>query len=271
MLAGSQLLLITDRPGGRGVLGAQLRAWGVEVYEILGGEQALRVLREVGRSGSSPSVALVDLKQAGPLFVQTVWALQPSLPTRLVLLSEERTPLDPELALTLSRPWLHTQLLAQLLVAYGNRRTETLRAPLPLPPSNRSPEPLEGLILLVEDNPVNQKVACRLLARLGYRTDIAVNGVEALAALEQHPYALVLMDCQMPVMDGWTATAEIRRREGSGRHTPIVAMTAAATEEERQSCLRVGMDGYLTKPVNLEELAAVLSQWLPRSAVSLTD
>jgi CheY-like chemotaxis protein len=118
-------------------------------------------------------------------------------------------------------------------------------------------------ILLVEDNLVNQKVALQQLKKFGYTAQIANDGQEAVEMVRKHAYSLILMDCQMPRMDGFEATGVIRQLEAeSGRHTPIVAMTANAMEGERELCLRAGMDDYVPKPVRLEQLREVLGRWI---------
>jgi len=120
----------------------------------------------------------------------------------------------------------------------------------------------EGKVLVVEDNPINQIVAKRQLQKLGYNVDIAGSGLQAIEALSKGRYNFVLMDCQMPEMDGFDATAEIRRVEGAGKHTVIIAMTANALEEDRNLCLKAGMDDYISKPVSVGALSAVIKRQL---------
>jgi two-component system sensor histidine kinase/response regulator len=116
---------------------------------------------------------------------------------------------------------------------------------------------------VVEDNVLNQVVAVGILNRLGCDADVVDNGRDAVAAATRRAYGVVLMDCRLPGLDGYQATGEIRRREGAGRHVPIVAMTATASQEDRDRCLAAGMDDYLAKPVLVGDLDAVLARWLP--------
>lgn len=122
-----------------------------------------------------------------------------------------------------------------------------------------------GRVLLVEDNVLNQVVAVGILGKLGYAVDVVAGGADAVEAAAGGAYGAVLMDCRLPGLDGYQATAEIRRREGAARHTPIIAMTASATPEVRDRCLAAGMDDYLTKPVLVADLRAMLARWLPEA------
>jgi two-component system sensor histidine kinase/response regulator len=117
--------------------------------------------------------------------------------------------------------------------------------------------------LVVEDHPTNRKVLTVMLLSLGYRVDIAENGLEALEAVGRSDYAAVLMDCQMPVMDGYEATELLRKREGSERHTCVIAVTANAMASERDRCLAAGMDDCIVKPHSVEALVAILERWVP--------
>ena len=117
-------------------------------------------------------------------------------------------------------------------------------------------------ILLAEDNPANQMVSHYQFERLGLAPDIVPDGKQALEALAKSPYDLVLMDCQMPELDGYQATAEVRKREGTSKHTPIIAMTANVLEGEEMKCREAGMDGYVAKPVTLTELKHLLRCWV---------
>ncbi len=132
-----------------------------------------------------------------------------------------------------------------------------------LVPAPTEAEDLRPRVLLVEDNVVNQRVAVSLVSKRGYRVDVAQNGFEAIEATSKVCYVAVLMDCQMPKLDGYATTQHIRKREGDGARTPIIAMTANANAGDREKCLAAGMDDYVAKPVVGEELDRVLRQWAP--------
>ena len=144
-----------------------------------------------------------------------------------------------------------------------SRATGLKAAPRMLPavaPLATLPPSVRGRVLVVEDNAVNQLVAVAMLRKLGYRVDVAANGFEALDALTRTVYVAVLMDCMMPEMDGYEATAAIRRRPGADGSTPIIAVTADITKGERERCLDVGMDDYIAKPFTIDEVDAVLTR-----------
>jgi CheY-like chemotaxis protein/HPt (histidine-containing phosphotransfer) domain-containing protein len=182
---------------------------------------------------------------------------------RLVMLTSATNP-DPDeqeragVVECLVKPVLAVELRAALLrhlAGVEPRPAAEPRAAAALVSSRR--------VLVVEDNPVNQLVAVGLLEALGYSARTADDGIEALAALEEDAYDAVLMDVQMPRMDGYTATRAIRAAENGAERVPVIAMTAAAVEGERERCMAAGMDDFLTKPVDPSTLAAVLDLWMP--------
>ena len=136
-------------------------------------------------------------------------------------------------------------------------------------PEDAEPRPLEGSVLLVEDNPVNQAVAVGMLEEIGCDTVVAINGVDALDHIGKEQFDVVLMDCEMPVMDGFEATAAIREQGGNGSYVPIIALTANAVEGDRERCLASGMQDYLSKPISVERLHGALQKWLPVEAEKL--
>jgi CheY-like chemotaxis protein len=140
-------------------------------------------------------------------------------------------------------------------------------SPYKSPPGSREPiaDNRNIRVLLAEDNIVNQRVAITQLRKLGYSADAVANGLEVLDAIESVPYDVILMDCQMPEMDGYEATKRIRASTSKTANIPIVAMTAHAMEGDRERCLEAGMNDYVSKPVKIEELGRVLEHWTAKS------
>jgi CheY-like chemotaxis protein len=166
------------------------------------------------------------------------------------------------IAVRLTKPVQLSRLHAALQEVSQTRR---VRSGPPSLPSTGDHPGSRGHVLVVEDNHVNQLVAVGILEYLGFTTEVAGNGLEALASHTRTPFSAVLMDCQMPEMDGYAATREIRRLEGRGARIPIIAMTAGVSEGERERCLVAGMDDYVSKPVSPQALDAALVRWVPAS------
>jgi two-component system sensor histidine kinase/response regulator len=263
---GMSVLVVDDNATNRLILHEQLVAWHLRPQLADSGAAALRLLHEAAAAGTPLPLALLDVNMPTMDGLELARRIKDSpelSATRLVVLtSTDVTTAElgsAHVSAHLNKPVRSEQLhdcLSQVLQP---------AAPVPSPAEPAPTElhqPGRGRVLVVEDNAINQLVARGLLSRLGFEADLAANGQEALTALDRTAYAAVLMDCQMPVMDGYTATAEIRRREGGSRHIPIIAMTAGALAGDEERCLAAGMDAYLPKPINSTHLETVLTRWV---------
>jgi CheY-like chemotaxis protein len=274
-----RVLIVDDNATNRRILCYQSRCWGMVPTEAESGQQALALLTAAAAEGPAYDLGILDLmmpEMDGFELARTIKATPEIAGVPLVLLTSfgERRHSDVAqeigIAAYLTKPVRQAQLFDCLTKVMNNALAPAGAIEPVLPcstPERRSALQKDKtvsnkLILLAEDNIVNQKVAVRQLEKLGYRADAVANGCEALEALARIPYDLVLMDCQMPEMDGYEATAQIRRREGIAKHTPIVAMTAHALEGDRAKCLAAGMDDYVSKPVKTAELERVLETFL---------
>jgi PAS domain S-box-containing protein len=279
-------LIVDDNATNRKILAHQLSSWGMSHESAEGGKQALEMLRESARSGRGYDLAVLDLmmpEMDGFELARTIKGDAEISGVRLVLLTSYGQrghgveAKESGVSAYLTKPVRQGQLfeclsrvMNQELRSESGTRVEAEEEGSELMTRHNLQERVatSKLILLAEDNIVNQKIAVRQLQKLGYRADAVANGREALEALERISYDLVLMDCQMPEMDGYEATAEIRRREGGSRHTPIVAMTANALEGDREKCLSAGMDEYISKPVRSQTLAQVLERFFTNESLS---
>jgi CheY-like chemotaxis protein len=264
--------LVVGSSGTREVLREQLTAWGMPVLALGEGKEALAALRDGAAEDKPWNFLIVDTHLPDMDGLSLAHAIKDdpkTAATRVVMLlapgqragftSGEKS----DVSAVLNKPVKRSQL-RELFRAALAREAAKPAAPPPKPaiPAVRPAKGKGVRILIAEDNQVNQKVVIRQLQKIGYKADAVANGMEALEATSKVAYDVILMDCQMPEMDGFTATREIRRRESaSGAHTPIVAMTANVMEGDRERCLAAGMDEYLSKPIKLEALQALLERW----------
>jgi PAS domain S-box-containing protein len=269
-LAGIDVLIVDDSTEQRGVLSAYLTTWGMTVTMAASGPTALMALRTAAAEGRPFSIAVIDHHMPGMDGMELTNAIDadPALSARVVLLTDLGQEGDrasgaaPGVRASLSKPvhrtHLHNRLRTALGVPTSNPTVPRVTALTPSPVGGAH----MGRVLLAEDNLINQKVAVAVLSNSGYHVDTVPNGAAAVHAVAAQRYDAILMDCHMPELNGYEATAAIRAHEGSRRHTPIIAMTAGARGEDRDRCLAAGMDSYLAKPVSKDALLAMVAQSL---------
>ncbi|MCB0026332.1 MAG: response regulator [Anaerolineales bacterium] len=265
-LVDRRVLIVDDNATNRLILAKQTNSWGMDALSAQSGAEALSLLLE----GESFDLIIIDMQMPemdGATLARQLTESNLVDDVPLVLLSSVGGPLDTldqELfAATLTKPFKPSHLYDALMDILSDQPNDRTRATRIAPAESFTFDHNLGQqfplrILLAEDNAVNQKVALRMLDRMGYRADIAGNGLEALKALEQQPYDVILMDIQMPEMDGVAATRMIKRRWSDAERPRIVALTANALKEDRQRYIRAGMDDYLSKPLRAEFLAKAL-------------
>jgi len=281
---GARVLVVDDHEINRRVLQEQTGSWGLRSDSCPSAGEALVDLRAACNSGDPYQIAIVDAGMPGMDSESLARAIKadPALrETVLVMLTsigqqgDARRMAEAGFAAYLVKPVRPSELMDALAAVWGakaraiptvlvTRHTLAESRAGKTPPPAETSRHIRAYVLVAEDNIVNQKVAAGLLEEIGCRVDVVSNGREAVERCELLPYDLVFMDCQMPEMDGYQATAEIRRREASTRHIPIIAMTAHNMEGDREKCLRAGMDDYASKPVDPAKLQEVLDRWVMR-------
>ena len=292
-LSAVHALIVDDNATNRRVLKEMITTWGCTAALTEGAAEALVALNDAADAGRRFDVVLLDLNMPdvnGWELARMVRADANVAQTPMIMLTSSDQRREAEriersgIIAFLTKPVRAAQLRGALntaldsapgpppvagtegrgggAVATGGppRAPSRARRPAASGPRERLTAD-SALVLVVEDNIVNRKVFTAMLTSMGCRSELAVNGYEALEALDQQHYAAVFMDCQMPMMDGYETTERLRRREGRDRHTCVIAVTAAAMAHDRERCLEAGMDDYLTKPVTADALAAKLTRW----------
>jgi CheY-like chemotaxis protein len=272
VLRGKRILIVDDSAANRDVLKRHAASWGMLPRETPSAREALDwVLR-----GDPFDVALLDMQMPELDGVMLAREIQRHVGLEtfpLVLLSSlgrRREDLDINVAFAghLTKPIKASQLYEMLVKVLGTNSGAAARERAPSPERDGRPAARAPLrILVAEDNAVNQRLALLLLEKLGYSADVAANGVEAVEAVRSRRYDVVLMDVEMPDVDGLEATRRIHARNQNGPPPRIIAVTANAMQGDRDACLAAGMDDYLSKPIRLEELDAALRCCEPRGAV----
>jgi CheY-like chemotaxis protein len=266
VLAGKTVLIVDDHEASRRILISQIKQLDMHPTAVAVGREALDLLRE----GNSFDLAILDLRMPeldGRMLAEEIRKVSSAQRMPLILLSAvgfSKSDLDVEyFAAQLTKPVKAAQLCDVMRAVIEGGKTPEQRRPDAQMASDRELARRHPLrIMLADDSMVNQKVTVRILEKLGYSVDVVGNGQEALDLLEQSPYDAILMDCQMPGVDGYEATRRIRMREKQQGQKPIyiIAMTAHAMQGDREQCLAAGMDDYLSKPVRPHALAQALER-----------
>ena len=286
-LAGVRVLVVDDHDTSRRIVHEQLTAWGMRPHAVANADEALEALLIAGVEADPYSWVVVDSRTPvmGGLDLGRRIRQSPEVAdARMVLITDEIAParvssagfttslLKPvrlsRLRTLLSNPRAHHSAADHALS--GIAHPSSPAPPVADPPASKMPG-VKGRVLVAEDNEINRMVVVGMLEHLGYAADVAHDGAEALDLVRERDYVAVLMDCRMPVMDGYDATRAIRNHEPESRRIPIIALTASATQGDRERCLEAGMDEFLTKPVDVPTLKAAIERRTSRSDMPRHD
>ena len=284
-LAGVRVLVVDDHETGRVVLARTLEGWGLRPGTAANADEALVLVRRAARTADPFITALIDRNMPGRDGLALLREMRgdPALADlRVVLLTSSSRPgeqaeareagADAHLTKPVRQSHLRDVLTSTLAVAAAEAPPgAAANDPWPSTTEQRAAAAAGARLLLAEDNPVNQRVAALMLERMGFTVDVVGDGEAAVTAAASGQYDAVLMDCQMPVMDGFEATRMIRRNERDGDRVPILALTASALDSDRQACLAAGMDDHLAKPIRPGPLAHTLARLLHGGQVPAQD
>jgi PAS domain S-box-containing protein len=275
MLRGSRVLVVDGNTSQRRILGADLRRHGLVATLAASAASGLARAGAATAAGTPFDLAIVDLRQVDgdPVALRAALEARNGGNLPIVLLGSvlERSQLDAArtagFAACLTKPISAAKLFDCLHRVWAEVSQDPPVGPSPAMEQRPERTVARGRLLLVEDNPINQKVAAALLRRAGYHVTVCGNGKSALEMLAETEFDLVLMDCQMPEMDGFATTRELRRRErATSRHVVVIALTAGAMAGDRETCLQAGMDDYLSKPFRAADLLRVVETWMPATS-----
>ncbi len=281
-LRNRRVLIVDDNATSREVLYHLMGSWHMQAACAASGPEALVMLRTAVNQGMPYDIALLDRhmpEMDGVMLAQAMQAEISMTAIHRVLLtsrgdSDAENGIQPGgIAQSLYKPVRQSQLYACLDTILGTTIKPLAACGMPAPHAPALQTVFQAHILLAEDNPINQEVALSMWEGLGCSVEAVTTGREAIEAVTRTAYDLILMDCQMPEMDGFAATQYIRQQEahhGTARHTPVIALTARAFTRDRVQCLAAGMDDYLSKPFTLDQLRTVLARWSPGHDLSLT-
>lgn len=270
-LQDANILVVDDNATNREILAGQLSHWGINYSCVASGTEAISHLRKAKQQNKSYQILLLDWhmpEMDGLALAKILHADSQLHPLSLVMLSSDSISFDQDqeenygISYFLNKPVVQKKLLNCLLELTGTQQEQTQ---LQTKPSTSGTTKLSGVILLAEDNPVNQEVGKAILRSIGCESKVVNNGLEAVEASAGKHYDAILMDCHMPVMDGFRATAEIRKREaiqGTQSRVPIIALTADVQKGIIEQCLEIGMDDYVSKPFSTKQLRAALAKYL---------
>ena len=271
-LVGRRVLVVDDNANNRLILSEHLSRWDVRSSAAPGARPALEVMKVAAERGEPFDAVLLDMampEHDGLELASMIRREEVLAETALIMLTStseipRETLAGAGIGACLTKPVLAGDVLDAMLRVLVGEEVASQASPrrLGAPRTGAGPDGERPRLLVVEDNPVNQLVALGLLETLGYSAHTAEDGLDALEAWRENSYAAILMDVQMPRMDGYDTTRAIRDEEPEGTRIPVLAMTAAAVEGEREKCLAAGMDDFLTKPVSPDSLGAMLHRWL---------
>ncbi len=299
-LHGQHVCLIDKNTTNLSLLQDFAQQWGMRFHSANTSSEALACLAEANAQGDPFDIAIIDGNMPEMNGVGLIETLNTdphfaALPLIILTTIRQKNAIQADHVKQphafLTKPAQASPLLEGILRVMGQEQSAeqvTLPEPYLIPSDCSATEARAKMrILLAEDNLVNQKVAVRMMEKLGYKVDVAIDGKEALDALTRHSYDVVLMDCQMPEMDGFEATRKIREAEGvedesseinptnglplTSEHVPIIALTANALPEDREKCLEAGMDDFLTKPIQMEKLDRALQKWINEKRYSRVE